>query len=135
MRDGLGNRESRTNECDDITRAHLISKANVSDIKRHLKYNRRLHPDDSVSTYYLVKRLEKEEYNCVIVYKPQGEKTEIGPMTYNEIDLKNDLFVIGRSESEDINWVQCTACPQWFHCCCLNMSLADADEAVSFRCP
>ena len=43
-------------------------------MKRHLKYRRRLHPEDSTSTYLFIKKLELEKYNSVILYKPQGEK-------------------------------------------------------------
>ncbi|XP_057312270.1 uncharacterized protein LOC130653772 [Hydractinia symbiolongicarpus] len=59
LRDGMGNRNTRENDSK-ITRAHLVSKSNVTDIKRHIKYGRRLHPDDSTSTHLLVKKLEME---------------------------------------------------------------------------
>ena len=87
LREGMGNRESRlSNIC--ITRAHLISKTNISDMRRHMKYARRLHPDDSTSTHLIVKKIKLESYNCVIVYKPQGQAVETGSVTYNDIDVK-----------------------------------------------
>ena len=76
LREGMGNRESRlSNEY--ITRAHLISKTNISDMRRHVKYARWLHPDDSTSTHQLIKELQLENYNCIIVYKPQGEAIDV----------------------------------------------------------
>ena len=68
LREGMGKRESRGENLS-ITRAHLISKANVSDIKRHMKYSRRLHPEDSTSTHLIVKKLQLESCNSIIVYK------------------------------------------------------------------
>ena len=105
LREGMGNRESRlSNEC--ITRAHLISKTNISDMRRHMKYARRLHPDDSTSTHLIVKKLQLESYNCVIVYKPQGQAVETGPGMYNDIDVKKDLFVIGIQTKEQLEMFQ-----------------------------
>ncbi|XP_057301394.1 uncharacterized protein LOC130635887 [Hydractinia symbiolongicarpus] len=99
--DGMGNRNTRENDSK-ITRAHLVSKSNVTDIKRHMKYGRRLHPDDSTSTHLLVKKLEMENYNCIIVYKPQGQSVAIGPKMYDDIDIKKDLFAIGIQTREQL---------------------------------
>ena len=33
----------------------LISKNNISDMRRHMKYARRIHPDDSTSAHLIVK--------------------------------------------------------------------------------
>ena len=53
LREGMGNRESRLwNEC--ITRAHLISKFNISDM-RHMKYARNLQPGNTMLTHLIVK--------------------------------------------------------------------------------
>ena len=56
LREDMANRESRAENLS-ITRANLISKANVSYIKRHMKYSKRLHPEDSTSTHLIVKKL------------------------------------------------------------------------------
>ena len=68
-----------------------------------MHYGRRLHPDDSTSTYLLVKKLEKEQFNVVLVYKPQGSKTIIGPKTYDDIDIKNELFAIGIQSKQQLD--------------------------------
>ena len=94
LREGMGDRESRA-ENRSITRAHLISKTNVSDIKRHMKYSRRLHPEYSNSTHLIVKKLQFESYNCIIVYKPQGQPIQTGPSMYDDVNVKKYLFILG----------------------------------------
>ena len=64
-------------------------------MKRVMGYGKRLHPDDSTSTYLFIKKLEKESFNSVVVYNPQGEATVIGPKSYGDMDKKNNFFVIG----------------------------------------
>ena len=44
-------------------------------------------------THLLVQKLSKEAYNCVLVYKPQGDKTQIGPVN-DDLDIKKNTFVI-----------------------------------------
>ena len=69
-------------------------------MKRHLKYRRRLHPEDSTSTYLFIKKLELEKYNPVILYKPQGEKYLIAPQKCKENDEKLELLAIGIQNKE-----------------------------------
>lgn len=94
IRNDLGSRNERGKGT--ITKAHLIQKSTISDMKRNLKNRRRLHPDDSTSTFLLVKKFQTtENYNPIIVYKPQGRNVEIGPTVYNDMDINKDLFVLG----------------------------------------
>ena len=67
-----------------------------------MNYGHRLHPDDATSTFLTVKKLEEESYNPIIVYKPQGSKVVIGPTTYDDIDLTNDIFAIGIQTKEQL---------------------------------
>ena len=60
-----------------------------------MKYSRRLHPKNSTSTHLIVKKLQLESYNCIIVYKPQGQPVETSPSMYNETDIKKDLLALG----------------------------------------
>ena len=69
LRQGVGNRNSHETSSEVISKKHLQKKSNVSDIHRHMNYGRRLHPDDSTSTYLLVKKLQEEDFNIVLVYK------------------------------------------------------------------
>ena len=88
LRSALGGREQRS-ESEPLSKTHLITKQNITDMKRVIDYGRRLHPDDSTSTYLLVKKLEKESFNGVVVYKPQGETTVTGTKSYDDMDKKN----------------------------------------------
>ena len=74
LREGIVNRNSRETSSEVVSKKHLLKKSNVSDIHRHMNYGRRLHPDDSTSTYLLVKKLQEEDFNTVLVYKPQGDQ-------------------------------------------------------------
>ena len=95
LREGIGNRNSRETSSVIISKKHLLKKSNVSDIHRHMNYGRRLHPDDSTSTYLLVKNLQEEDFNIVLLYKTQGDKVVIGPKIYDELDFGKNLLAMG----------------------------------------
>ena len=99
LHEGMGNRESRVENLS-ITRAYLISRAHVSDIKRRIKYSRGLHHEESTLTYLIVKKLQLESYNCTIVYKPQGQPIQTGLSMYDDTDAKRNLFVLGLQAKE-----------------------------------
>ena len=86
-----------------ISKRHLLKKSNVSDIHRHMNYGRRLHPNDSTSTYLLVKKLQEEDFNAVLLYIPQGDKVVIGPKIYNEQDVGKNLFAIGLQTKQQLD--------------------------------
>ena len=96
IRDNHANHNSRENIDNNvnINKSHLIKKSVIKDMERQLKYRRRLHPEDSTSTYLLIKKLDLEKYNPVILYKTQGEKYLITPQKYKENDEKSKLFAI-----------------------------------------
>ena len=71
-------------------------------MKCKISYKRRLHPDDSTSTFLIMKKLQQEEFNIILVYKPQGEKTMRGPKMYDDIDLKNNIFAFGFKTREQL---------------------------------
>ena len=100
LRSNLASRDNRNTEMENVTKEHLVKKSNITDLKRHLGYNRRLHPDDSTSTYLLVQKLAKESYNPIVVYKPQGKDVIIGPTVYNDMDVGKNMFVIGIQTKE-----------------------------------
>ena len=61
MRDGLAERDKRGTEEEVITKNHFLSRSVITDMKRHLNNGRRLHPENSISTHMLVKKLENEQ--------------------------------------------------------------------------
>ena len=97
IKDTHANRNSRENidNNGNINKSHLIKKSLIKDMERKLKYRRRLHPEESTSTYLLIKKLELEKYNPVILYKPQGEKYLIAPQKYKEHHEKSELLATG----------------------------------------
>ncbi|XP_065642869.1 uncharacterized protein LOC136074474 [Hydra vulgaris] len=95
LRESFGERENRVNGDNIVlTKSNLLTKKNISDITRVIKKGCQLHPDDSTSTYLLVQKLMCEEFNSILVYKPQGQPAIIGPKVYDDIDINKDLFVI-----------------------------------------
>ncbi|XP_047129782.1 uncharacterized protein LOC124809824 [Hydra vulgaris] len=95
LRESFGDRQNRNDEDTVLTKSHLLTKKNISDISRAVKKRCRLHPDDSVSTFLLVQKLKSEDFNSILVYKSQGQQTVIGPKVYDDIDLNKDSFVVG----------------------------------------
>ena len=75
-------------------------------MKRKVNYKKRLHPDDSTSTFLMVKKSQQDEFNIILVYKPQGEKTLRGPKMYDDIDLKNNIFAFGFQAKEQLKMFQ-----------------------------
>ena len=75
----------------------------MSDSHRHVNHGRQLHPDDSTSTYLLVKKPEQEDFNIVLLYKPQGDKAMIVPKIYDELDVGKNLFAIGLQTKQQLD--------------------------------
>lgn len=108
--DNFSNRHKSNDEQHQlITHAHFLQKFTISDMKQKVNYTRRLHPDDSTSTFLVVKKLHQEDFNIILVYKPQGEKTLIGPKICNNIDLKNNIFVFGFKTKEKLKMFETQA--------------------------
>ena len=89
VREGYGKRDQRDANFP-IKKSHFISKKQIKEIARKMNIDKRLHPDDAMSTYLIVQSLVKEKYNSVLLYKPQNEKTVIGPAL-----PADDLFLLG----------------------------------------
>ena len=64
-----------------------------------------LHTDDSTSTYLLVKMLQEEDFNIVLVlvYKPHGDQVRIGPKIYDELDVGKNLLAIGLQTKQQLD--------------------------------
>ena len=62
-----------------------------------------LHTDDSISTYLLVKKLQEEDFNIVLVYKLRGDQVVIGPKIYDEPDVGKNLFAIGLQTKQQLD--------------------------------
>ena len=75
-------------------------------MKRKVNYKKRMHRDDSTSTFLMVKKLQQDDFNIILVYKPQGEKILRGPKMYDDIDLKNNIFAFGFQAKEQLKMFQ-----------------------------
>ena len=73
-----------------ITRDHLVVRQDVSNIWRTLNLgNIKKHSNDQTSVAMWVNEVQQQEYNPVLVFKPQGENTE-------ETDnLAEETFLLG----------------------------------------
>ena len=69
-----------------------ISKANVSNIKKHMKYSKSFHSEDSTSTDLIVTKLQ-QSFNCIIVYKPQGQPFQTSPYMYDDINVRKKTYL------------------------------------------
>ena len=112
-KDFRGGKDSRDNRADanNLQRKHAVSKRQLREIARKLKVNRRMHPDDATSLYYIVKKLQDEKFDPVLLYKPQGEDFVVKPpnMSSDEIDelpITNDTFILGIQTKEQLNMFQ-----------------------------
>ena len=68
-----------------------------------MNYGRRLQPNDSTSTYLLVKKLREEDFNIILIYKPQDRKVVIGLKTYDEIDVGKNLLTVDLKTRKQFN--------------------------------
>ena len=50
----------------------------------------------------MVKMLQQEDFNIILVYKFQGEKAMIRPKLYDDIDLKNNISASGFQTKEQL---------------------------------
>ena len=95
LREGIGNRNRHETSSEVVSKRHLLKTPHVSRIHSHMNYGRRPQPNDSTSTYLLVKKLREEDFNIILIYKPQDRKVVIGLRTYDEIDVGKNLSTVG----------------------------------------
>ena len=67
-----------------------------------MKFSSRLHPEDSAFNNLMVKMLQLESCNCIIVYKTQRKQVQTRPSMYEDIDAKKDLLVLGIQNKEQL---------------------------------
>ncbi|XP_065642349.1 uncharacterized protein LOC136073980 [Hydra vulgaris] len=82
LRESFGDRQNRNDEDAVLTKSPLLTKKNISVINRALK---------------------SEDFNSILVYKPQGQQTVIGLKVYDNIDLNKDSFVVGIQKKHQLS--------------------------------
>ncbi|XP_063595250.1 uncharacterized protein LOC134772142 [Penaeus indicus] len=102
---GIGERDNRSDATSigQLRAYQFVSKHIMHEMHRKLNANARLHPQDSMATYLLLNKLEKEKYNPVLVYKPQGDGVFIGDPAIGDLPHAKDLFAIGIQTKEQLD--------------------------------
>ena len=78
----------RDSMCGPLIRDHLVTRADLHNIKRQHNINCiQKASDDADSVLYWVKEMKCEEFNPVLCFKPQGEKSN-----YNGVEEKDFIF-------------------------------------------
>ncbi len=72
IRSLTGHRSERKGFHQSVKRKHLISKQDCYNKRNKLKWNTSRHADDAESVNILIKELQSEDYNPILIYKPQG---------------------------------------------------------------
>ena len=55
-----------------MKRKHLVSKQDCYNKRKKLSSNTSRHADDAISVNILINELQNEDYNPIVIYKPQG---------------------------------------------------------------
>lgn len=74
IHEDIASRKKRSTFAEAVQRKHFLTRRDLLNLKRkvcHLTTVR--HQEDSISVDYLVKELQQEEYNPVLLYKPQHQ--------------------------------------------------------------
>ncbi|XP_065677453.1 uncharacterized protein LOC136092817 [Hydra vulgaris] len=73
--------------------ARMIVKVNINVVTNVQYIKTHNHSIGITNTMY--QPIPVEDFNSILVYKPQGQQTVIGPKVYDDIDLNKDSFVVG----------------------------------------
>ncbi|XP_052121990.1 uncharacterized protein LOC113217748 [Frankliniella occidentalis] len=83
-----------------LKRDNLVKKKTITERMRKKKSSLRFSNNDAESVYMKVNKLIQENYNPVLMYKPLGEKTIIGPK--GSENLPDDVFVLAIQSKEQL---------------------------------
>lgn len=87
IRNNTGQRSLRGCFTDSVKRKHLVTKQDCYNKRKRLGWNVSRHTDDAVSVDLLVKELQKESYDPILLYKPQG-------IIDSDVPLPKDRFML-----------------------------------------
>ncbi|KAK3920487.1 Zinc finger and BTB domain-containing protein 11 [Frankliniella fusca] len=83
-----------------LKRDNLVKIKTITERMRKKNSSLRFSNDDAESVYFKVMILMKEEYNPILIYKPKGEKTVIGPEGSEH--LPQDVFLLAFQTKEQL---------------------------------
>ena len=64
--------EERFSRASNVKRKRLVSKQDCFNKQKKLSCNTSRHADDAMSVNILINELQNEDYNPILIYKPQG---------------------------------------------------------------
>eukprot|EP00794_Sanderia_malayensis_P020831 gene20831-22875_t len=101
LREGADVRNDRNSD-KKISKKHAVTKRNLREIARKLKVNRRMHPDDATSVFHIVKKISSEQFDPVLLYKPQGEDVVVGPDDMHGTPRETQTFLFAMQTKEQL---------------------------------
>ncbi|GFY61995.1 c2H2-type domain-containing protein [Trichonephila inaurata madagascariensis] len=81
-----------------LIKESFLSNKSLSYYVNSLKSLSQPHKNDAVSVNVIINKQQKETYNCVLLYKPQGQNTVYGPTSSKM--LPNNSLAIGLQTAE-----------------------------------
>ncbi|KAK3928260.1 Antitoxin [Frankliniella fusca] len=81
-----------------LTRNEFITIKALRERKRKMAAEKSLHSDDSQAVYMQMQLLREEDFNPILIYKPEGQKLVYGPESANNLPL--DVFMLGLQTEE-----------------------------------
>ena len=70
-----------------VKRKHLVSKQDCYNKRKKLSCNTSRHADDAISVNILINELQNEDYNPIVIYRPQGAPDP-------DVPFSEDQFVL-----------------------------------------
>ncbi len=87
IRNNTGHRSARNCFKESVKRKHLVTKQDCYNKRKKLGWNSSRHAKDAISVDLLVTELKNEDYNPILLYKPQG-------VVDTDIKIPQDRFVL-----------------------------------------
>ena len=127
----------RENRGDNLTlrKENFIPLRTIREMERKLKLSSRLHSDDAKSVMLTVDKLQREEYDPVLIYKPVGGDLVVGNSDLKSLPNFDSLFLLGLQTREQrdclkqfatkILCVDCTHCTNQYGFQLLNLVVQD----------
>lgn len=120
LRKGVSVRDVRDKK-PHFLKQHLITLRRLNEIKRRLKISGRRHNDDATSVMLKIQQLQTEDYDPILIYKPQGGDFIAGKISNQSLDDSTnefkDTFILGLQTKEQYNvmlmgcdYMKCSTC-------------------------
>ena len=106
LRKGVSVRDA-TDKRPHFLKQHFITLRRLNEMKKRLKISGHRHSDDATSVMLKVQQLQSEDYDPILLYKPQGGDFMAGKISNQSFDDSNknfkDTFILGLQTKEQYN--------------------------------